>query len=547
MKQLHKLTCMVITLALVLTRIPTMALTAAAAEEAFEVDGIKYYVQTDDPDGAGASKGRVSVMVKMSGFDFIYYTGNITIPPTVTNGSSTYDVTAIAGMAFYNSTGLTGITIPESVTSIGDNAFAGCTGLAQITIPNSVTSIGSSAFSGCSSLTGIIVAPGNPCFVSENGVLFNNNKSALKQYPAGKVGTVYTIPESVTSIEMQAFLGCGSLTSITIPNKVTSIKLGVFQSCTGLTAITIPDSVTSIGSYAFAYCASLTRVTFVGSTAPSLDGTMFYEVPQPLTVYAPAGALNNYIVALLGKLPENSSVLSGKAVTVAPAANGTVTASPSLGIAGDSIAVTATPVNGYKLQSLSYTYGGTTTALTPDASGKCTFLLPDANVTVHAAFAAISPPTPTPAPAPTPATTPAPVTTPTTATTPDNAPTPPIAVTDPATGGSTQDGNITMRLPIPKGMSGELHIYGYNDKDGTLTDMHAKQDGDFLVFETARFRYFTIAQYGAGTATTMTAAAAGAAPATAENPKTGEATDIAAILLLAVAAVTVAAIRRKAR
>ena len=46
--------------------------------------------------------------------------------------------------------GLTSITIPDSVTSIGYSAFEGCTGLTSITIPDSVTSIGNCAFLGCS-------------------------------------------------------------------------------------------------------------------------------------------------------------------------------------------------------------------------------------------------------------------------------------------------------------------------------------------------------------------------------------------------------------
>ena len=50
---------------------------------------------------------------------------------------------------YYLCSGLTSITIPNSVTSIGGGAFSNCSGLTSITIPNSVTSIGKSAFNGC--------------------------------------------------------------------------------------------------------------------------------------------------------------------------------------------------------------------------------------------------------------------------------------------------------------------------------------------------------------------------------------------------------------
>ena len=81
--------------------------------------------------------------------------GVINIPATVVNGSNTYSVTSIGVMAFYNCSGLTSITIPNSVTSIGQSAFYRCRGLTSITIPSGVTKIESSTFSGCSGLTSI--------------------------------------------------------------------------------------------------------------------------------------------------------------------------------------------------------------------------------------------------------------------------------------------------------------------------------------------------------------------------------------------------------
>ena len=59
------------------------------------------------------------------------------------------------GDGFYNCTGLTSITIPNSVTSIGAWAFSGCSGLTSIEIPNSVTSIGMNAFYNCTGLTSV--------------------------------------------------------------------------------------------------------------------------------------------------------------------------------------------------------------------------------------------------------------------------------------------------------------------------------------------------------------------------------------------------------
>jgi len=212
-------------------------------------------------------------------FGFCTGLTSITIPNSVTS---------IGNAAFFYCAGLTSLTIPDSVTSIGDLAFGFCTGLTSITIPNSVTSIGDMVFSGCTSLTSIQVETSNPNYTAVNGVLYNKAVTTLIQALAAVVSGNFTIPNSVTSIGVGAFIectgltsitipssvtsiggltfaGCAGLTSIIIPNSVTSIGIGAFMECTGLTSITIPDTVTSIGIGAFMECTGLTSVTFQGT------------------------------------------------------------------------------------------------------------------------------------------------------------------------------------------------------------------------------------------------------------------------------------------
>ena len=204
---------------------------------------------------------------------------SITIPNSVTSiGESAFEsctcltsiiipnsVTSIGMAAFRKCLSLTSITVPDSVTSIGYGAFAYCTGLTSITIPKGVTSIGNFAFDGCTGLKSINVASDNDCFSSNNGVLFNKEKTELIKYPERKSETSYTIPNSVTSIGMVAFHNCTGLTSITIPNSVTSIGYGAFEDCSGLTSITIPNSVTSIGNSAFYRTYHLKDIYYTGS------------------------------------------------------------------------------------------------------------------------------------------------------------------------------------------------------------------------------------------------------------------------------------------
>ena len=152
-------------------------------------------------------------------------------------------------------------TIPNSVTVVGNRAFA-YSAITNVTIPNSVAGIGTAVFGYCNSLTAITVVADNTALSSQDGVLYNKDKTILVVYPAGKAGTTFTIPNGVIGILDGAFLSCKSLISVTIPNGINSIGNMAFNGCTGLTDITIPDSVTSIGGNAFNGCTNLISVKF---------------------------------------------------------------------------------------------------------------------------------------------------------------------------------------------------------------------------------------------------------------------------------------------
>lgn len=180
---------------------------------------------------------------------------------TIPNG-----ITSIGQSVFEGCSSLTSVTIPNSVASIGEDAFKGCSGLTSITIPDSVTNIDNSSFSGCSSLESITVNENNAHYASQDGILYNKEKTQIIHVPEAIIGAI-TIPDSVTIIDGIAFKDCVGLTRIVIGNSVTYIGMNAFYGCVSLTSVTIPDSVTCIYYQAFYGCGSLERIIFDGTIA----------------------------------------------------------------------------------------------------------------------------------------------------------------------------------------------------------------------------------------------------------------------------------------
>ena len=180
-------------------------------------------------------------------------------------------VTEIGYQAFEDCHVLSSINLPNTLTRIWDLAFEECLDLSAITIPASVIQIGVAPFPECTSLTAISVAAGNKHYSSQDGVLFNYDKTTLIQYPAGRPASSYSIPRGVKTIGNGAFEDA-TISSVTIPNTVTTIEPYAFWD-TRLTAVTIPASVTSIGYGAFSECVNLTKenVTFLGDLPDGVE------------------------------------------------------------------------------------------------------------------------------------------------------------------------------------------------------------------------------------------------------------------------------------
>ena len=120
-----------------LITVAVLLCSATASAYDFEVDGIYYNI---------LSMSYLTVEVT---YGDNKYSGEVVIPSTVSYKSKTLTVKSIGFSAFEDCSGLTSVTIGNSVTYIGSSAFDGCSSLTSITIPNSVASIGYNAFDGC--------------------------------------------------------------------------------------------------------------------------------------------------------------------------------------------------------------------------------------------------------------------------------------------------------------------------------------------------------------------------------------------------------------
>lgn len=196
---------------------------------------------------------------------------------------------------FYQSK-LKTIVIPAVVTIIENSAFQECKHLISTNIPASVETIGSEAFKGCSQLATVTFEKGSQLKTIEGGY---SSSSSYGAFSDCKALTSIEIPASVQTIEASAFYGCSKLTTVTF-EKGSQLKTigggslsyyyyGAFWYCTALTSIEIPASVETIADEAFRGCSSLATVTFEkGSRLKTISHRAFMECKKLIAIEIPA-------------------------------------------------------------------------------------------------------------------------------------------------------------------------------------------------------------------------------------------------------------------
>ncbi|MBR2885294.1 MAG: leucine-rich repeat protein [Clostridia bacterium] len=201
------------------------------------------------------------------------------------NGPETYTipngVTAIGANAFLWNESIIKIILPESLEIIGESAFEdcyvletivvndnlkeilkyafhGCYNLKSFDVPASLTSINEFVFNNCSFLQSINVSSENPVYSSEDGVLYNKDKTELIRCPEGKSLEEWNFPSSVTTIGHSGFYSC-DMESIVISENIETIGKLAFSSCYFLENVKFAESsaLETICEYAFSDCESI--------------------------------------------------------------------------------------------------------------------------------------------------------------------------------------------------------------------------------------------------------------------------------------------------
>lgn len=202
---------------------------------------------------------------------------NLTIPSELGG----YPVKVIESNAFPEGS-IDELIISEGIETIKYCAFEMVT-IGKVVLPSTLTKIGSWAFPTVGK--SFTVHSDNKNYSSQDGVLFNKDKTILFQYPYLKEDKSYTVPSEVKFIGFSAFRKCTSLETLDLGDNVTDIEYYAFDGCSNLKSITIPATVTIMGYRVFNETSALTDIYYDGTQARwnSIDSQA--SIPDNVTIH----------------------------------------------------------------------------------------------------------------------------------------------------------------------------------------------------------------------------------------------------------------------
>lgn len=174
----------------------------------------------------------------------------------------------IASYAIVGNKNMTSIDLNE-VEKVAISTLVSLDNLTTVKIPKSLKKAGMAegAFESLRGLQRYEVAAGHQDFAADNGVLLSANKDILYSYPLAKTDESYTIPTTVKSVGVKAFMNAYNLKSLVIPGNVESISEQAFRRMVNLTSVKFlePSKLTKLTGYEFWQCPKLEEVTLPAS------------------------------------------------------------------------------------------------------------------------------------------------------------------------------------------------------------------------------------------------------------------------------------------
>ncbi len=152
-------------------------------------------------------------------------------------------------------TNLSELIIPDNLRAIGNDIFGTCslyiTSVQTLTVPETVENISSTLYNK-PTLKMINVDKGNEEYSSENGILYDAEKTTLIRCPQSTESKVIEIPDTVETICDSAFYYCNNVSNISVGTGTTKIGSYAFALCTNLKIIDLGRNVKEIGDCALA-------------------------------------------------------------------------------------------------------------------------------------------------------------------------------------------------------------------------------------------------------------------------------------------------------
>ena len=223
-------------------------------------------------------------------------------------------LTEIGEYAFDRCESLESIRIPDEVATVKDNAFNQCTNLTNITVGEKLDNYSIKAFSNCG-VVNFSVNSDNTIFTVVDGVIMNKDKTQIIKFPTSKgLSYNYSFP-GITGIADKAFAYCTNLSKISIPDKLTSIGKEAFLGSGLAGLLTLPSTLMNIGEGAFADTnltqiiveADITDIPRIFSDCDSLESLTIGEGTEKLGDYAFSSCAN--LLSTSVSLPKSLTVI----------------------------------------------------------------------------------------------------------------------------------------------------------------------------------------------------------------------------------------------